>query len=67
MEEGLDHKTAKCKLLLIIFIINFMVFDMYSGLVIVCHVTNTPFSKPQRLEMIRYLRNVQNKDGGWGL
>ena len=37
------------------------------GLVIVCHVTNTPFSEPQRLEMIRYLRNVQNEDGGWGL
>ena len=38
-----------------------------SGLVIVCHVTNTPFEEAQKLEMIRYLRNVQREDGGWGL
>ena len=37
------------------------------GLVIVCHVTDTPLGEPQRVEMIRYLRNVQREDGGWGL
>ena len=37
------------------------------GLVIVCHVTDTPLGEPQRVEMIRYLRNVQKEDGGWGL
>ena len=38
-----------------------------TGLVIVCHITKTPFSRAQTAEMIRYLRNVQNQDGGWGL
>lgn len=37
------------------------------GLVIVCHVTKTPLSEPQKAEMIRYLRNMQREDGGWGL
>jgi lanosterol synthase len=37
------------------------------GLVIVCHVTNTPLEEAQKKEMIRYLRNVQRDDGGWGL
>ncbi len=37
------------------------------GLVIVCHVTSTPLGEPQRAEMVRYLRNVQRNDGGWGL
>lgn len=37
------------------------------GLVIVCHVTDTPLGKAQTAEMIRYLRNVQRSDGGWGL
>lgn len=37
------------------------------GLIIVCHVTGVELEKPQKLEMIRYLRNVQNPDGGWGL
>jgi lanosterol synthase len=40
---------------------------LMSGLVIVCHVTKTSLEETQKLEMIRYLRNVQNKDGGWGL
>lgn len=40
---------------------------VYTGLVIVCHITETPFSAAQTAEMIRYLRNVQNQDGGWGL
>lgn len=38
-----------------------------AGLVIVCHMTDTPFSEAQRSEMVRYLRNVQREDGGWGL
>ncbi|XP_003383177.1 PREDICTED: lanosterol synthase [Amphimedon queenslandica] len=37
------------------------------GLIIVYHVTGLQFEDHQRLEMIRYLRNVQNPDGGWGL
>ncbi|XP_064648227.1 lanosterol synthase-like [Lineus longissimus] len=37
------------------------------GLVIVCYITNTPFTQEQKLEMIRYLRSVQCPDGGWGL
>ena len=37
------------------------------GLVIVCHVTDTPLGEAQKAEMIRYLRNVQRSDGGWGL
>ena len=39
----------------------------YSGLVITCHVTGTSLIEAQKLEMIRYLRNVQREDGGWGL
>lgn len=39
----------------------------HSGLVIVCHVSNVPLEEAQKLEMIRYLRNVQQEDGGWGL
>lgn len=38
-----------------------------AGLVITCHITGTSLSEAQKLEMIRYLRNVQRKDGGWGL
>ena len=37
------------------------------GLIIVCHVTDTPLEEAQRVEIIRYLRNVQREDGGWGL
>ncbi|KAK2150110.1 hypothetical protein LSH36_423g02015 [Paralvinella palmiformis] len=37
------------------------------GLVIVCYITKTSFTKEQKLEMIRYLRSVQCPDGGWGL
>ena len=41
---------------------------MYTvGLVIVCHVTDTTLGDAQRAEMVRYLRNVQREDGGWGL
>ena len=48
-----------------VFSMNFL--KILSGLVIVCHVTDTPLSEAQRGEMIRYLRNVQREDGGWGL
>ncbi|XP_064613807.1 lanosterol synthase-like isoform X2 [Liolophura sinensis] len=37
------------------------------GLVIVCYITKTEFTREQRLEMIRYLRSVQCPSGGWGL
>ena len=37
------------------------------GLVIVWYLTGFTLSEPQKLEMIRYLRNRQNDDGGWGL
>lgn len=37
------------------------------GLVIVNYITSTPFTKPQTLEMIRYLKSVECPDGGWGL
>eukprot|EP00731_Ephydatia_muelleri_P008406 Em0004g744a len=37
------------------------------GLVIVCHVTDTPLSREQKSEMKQYPRNVQRDDGGWGL
>ena len=37
------------------------------GLIIACYVTNTPLPEAHRLEMVRYLRNHQNPDGGSGL
>lgn len=37
------------------------------GLVIASYVTETPFNDEWRIEITRYLRNVQNPDGGWGL
>ncbi|XP_056390516.1 lanosterol synthase [Hyla sarda] len=37
------------------------------GLLIVCHVTQTPLPDTTKKEMIRYLRSVQLPDGGWGL
>jgi len=40
------------------------------GLVIACHVTGTldsVLSKRHQAEMVRYLRNHQNRDGGFGL
>ena len=42
-------------------------FVFIAGLIIVCYISKTPFSEPQRLEMIRYLRSVMCPDGGWGL
>ncbi|XP_062504233.1 lanosterol synthase-like isoform X2 [Corticium candelabrum] len=40
---------------------------LLSGLVITCYVTGVSLAQHQRVEMIRYLRNVQGVDGGWGL
>ncbi|XP_077128578.1 lanosterol synthase-like [Ranitomeya variabilis] len=37
------------------------------GLLIVCHVTQTPLPDATKKEMVRYLRSVQLPDGGWGL
>ncbi|KAI0566831.1 cycloartenol synthase [Gracilaria domingensis] len=37
------------------------------GMIIACYVTKTPFHLSQKREMIRYLRNHQNEDGGFGL
>jgi len=37
------------------------------GLVIVSTVTQTPLPVPQQVLLVRYMRNHQNKDGGWGL
>ncbi|KAI0714170.1 lanosterol synthase [Cerioporus squamosus] len=37
------------------------------GLVIGSYVTGMPFKLEERLEMIRYLFNHANKDGGWGI
>lgn len=37
------------------------------GLVIACYVSKTPLEEPAKKEMIRYLRNHQNPDGGFGL
>ncbi|XP_072022420.1 lanosterol synthase-like [Amphiura filiformis] len=37
------------------------------GLLIVCYITGTELPKANQLEMVRYLRSVQNSDGGWGL
>ena len=44
-----------------------IIFIVFLGLVIVCYITKTSFTKEQKLEMIRYLRSVQCPDGGWGL
>ncbi|KIP08795.1 hypothetical protein PHLGIDRAFT_87649 [Phlebiopsis gigantea 11061_1 CR5-6] len=37
------------------------------GLVIGSYVTGMPFKHEERLEMIRYLLNRANEDGGWGI
>ncbi|EMD38881.1 hypothetical protein CERSUDRAFT_112601 [Gelatoporia subvermispora B] len=37
------------------------------GLVIGSYVTGMGFTLPERLEMIRYLLNHANEDGGWGI
>jgi lanosterol synthase len=37
------------------------------GLVMTTYVTGAELRPEQKLEMIRYLRNRVNDDGGWGL
>lgn len=37
------------------------------GLTIGSYVTGIPFTNEERLEMIRYLMNHANEDGGWGM
>eukprot|EP01096_Ripella_sp_DP13-Kostka_P007824 TRINITY_DN2887_c0_g1_i1.p1 TRINITY_DN2887_c0_g1~~TRINITY_DN2887_c0_g1_i1.p1 ORF type:complete len:720 (+),score=260.70 TRINITY_DN2887_c0_g1_i1:33-2162(+) len=37
------------------------------GLIITCFISNTDLGVERRAEMIRYLRNQQREDGGWGL
>ena len=37
------------------------------GLVIGSYVTGMPFKHEERVEMIRYLLNRANEDGGWGM
>lgn len=37
------------------------------GLVIGSYVTGMDFEEAEKLEMIRYLMNVANEDGGWGM
>jgi hypothetical protein len=38
-----------------------------AGLLIACHVTGVELPRPVQIEMVRYLTNRQNADGGWGL
>lgn len=37
------------------------------GLVYTCYITGTDLGEERRHEMKRYIRNHQNRDGGWGL
>jgi lanosterol synthase len=37
------------------------------GLVIGSYITGTPFTDEERREIIRYLMNHANEDGGWGM
>ena len=37
------------------------------GLLIVCRVCSVPLGAEEKREMVRYLRNSQGADGGWGL
>ena len=37
------------------------------GITIGSYVTGVPFTDEERLEMIRYLMNHANEDGGWGM
>ena len=37
------------------------------GLAIGSYVTGLPFTDEERREMIRYLMNHANEDGGWGM
>lgn len=37
------------------------------GIVFTMYITRTPVPEPWRIEMIRYLANHVNEDGGWGM
>lgn len=37
------------------------------GLVITCYITGVEIAQEKRYQMIRYLKNTQREDGGWGL
>ena len=37
------------------------------GVVFAMYITRTPVPGPWRIELIRYLANHVNKDGGWGM
>ena len=37
------------------------------GITIASYVTGVPFTSEERLELIRYLMNHANEDGGWGM
>jgi lanosterol synthase len=37
------------------------------GLIITCYISGVEIPKEHKIEIIRYLKNHQNKDGGWGL
>jgi hypothetical protein len=37
------------------------------GLIISCYISGVDLSKEHKIEMIRYIFNHQNDDGGWGL
>ena len=37
------------------------------GLTIGSYITGVPFTDEERREMIRYLMNHANEDGGWGM
>lgn len=40
---------------------------LYPGLVITMYITQSPIPEPQRLELIKFLHNSVNEDGGWGM
>ena len=37
------------------------------GYAIVTYITGTPVAEPVRAEIVRYLTNMQDKEGGWGI
>ena len=36
------------------------------GYAIVTYITGTPVPEENRLEIVRYLSNLQTEEGGWG-
>jgi hypothetical protein len=37
------------------------------GLVFVCYITGAELPDPHKREILKYILNHQNADGGWGL